>query len=77
MSSISVAEYSEEMQNAYDFAYRNGITTMDSIDKADMEGNLTRIAMAKMMSQYAINVLDKIPDNTKKCTFDDVSQELE
>ena len=77
MSSISVAEYSEEMQDAYDFAYKNGITTMDSIDQADMEGNLTRIAMAKMMSQYAINVLDKIPDNTKKCAFDDVSQELE
>ena len=77
MSSISVAEYSEEMQDAYDFAYKNGITTMDSIDQADMEGNLTRIAMAKMMSQYAINVLDKIPDNQKKCTFDDVSQELE
>jgi hypothetical protein len=45
------------MQRAYEFAYKHGITTMDSIEKADMEGPLTRIAMAKMLSYYAINVL--------------------
>jgi hypothetical protein len=30
---------------------------MDSINKANMNGRLTRIEMAKMLSKYAINVL--------------------
>jgi hypothetical protein len=30
---------------------------MPTIQKADMDGKLTRIAMAKMLSQYAMNVL--------------------
>ena len=39
------------------FAYKNGITTMPTILLADMYGPLDRISMAKMLSQYAINVL--------------------
>ena len=49
--------YSDEMKKAYEFAYKHGITTMPTIEEADMEGPLTRIAMAKMLSQYAMNVL--------------------
>jgi hypothetical protein len=49
--------YTVEFHNAYDFAFKNGITTMDSIGNAEMNSPLTRIAMAKMLSQYAINVL--------------------
>jgi hypothetical protein len=30
--------YSPELQDAYQFAFQNSITTMDSIDKADMNG---------------------------------------
>jgi hypothetical protein len=30
---------------------------MDSIDNADMDSPLNRIAMAKMLSNYAINIL--------------------
>ena len=70
--------YSKEMNDAYQFAYKNGITTMPSIDEADMTGWLTRIAMAKMLSQYAINVLGKTPDTTKVVpNFPDVSAELD
>ncbi|MBO4516976.1 hypothetical protein J5751_06200 [bacterium] len=65
------------MNNAYEFAFRAGITTMESIEEANMEGSLTRIAMAKMLSQYAINVLGKKPDTNKKCEFGDVSAELD
>jgi hypothetical protein len=32
--------------------------------------------MAKMLSQYAINVLGKIPDTSKSIEFDDVSSKL-
>ena len=61
--------YSEEFQKAYDFAYKNGITTMDSIDKANMNGYITRAEMAKMISNYAKNILWKTPDTSKACLF--------
>ena len=68
--------YSREFNNAYTFAYKNWITTMDSIDKADMNGWLNRIAMAKMLSSYAMNVLGKKPANIVVPDFPDVSNEL-
>ncbi len=61
--------YSEEFQKAYDFAYKNEITTMDSIDKANMNGYITRAEMAKMITNYAKNILWKTPDTTKSCLF--------
>ena len=67
----------DEFKDAYDFAFENWITTMDNIEKANMEGWLTRIAMAKMLSQYAINILKKTPDTNKECKFSDVSEELD
>ncbi len=72
-NSTTSSTYSPEFQEAYEFAHEKWITTMSTIQKADMNGKLTRIAMAKMLSQYAINILWKTPDisNTKK--FDDVS----
>ena len=70
-------DYSDEMNEAYQYAFQNKITTMDSIEKAYMEWNLTRIAMAKMLSQYAINVLWKTPDTTRYNKFADVSDALD
>ena len=66
-----------EFHYAYDFAFANKITTMPSIQEADMYGKLNRIAMAKMLSQYAINILGKTPDTNKECKFGDVSAELD
>jgi hypothetical protein len=37
-----------------------------------MDITITRAEMAKMMSQYAMNVLDKVPDTNKVCTFSDI-----
>jgi len=74
---ITLADkYSTEYQDAYRYAYTNWITTVKTIDKADMNWTLTRIAMAKMMSQYAMNVLWLEPDTTKKCAFKDVPSSL-
>ncbi len=71
-------DFSKEFNDAYQFAYKNWITTMPSIEEADMYGPLTRIAMAKMLSQYAINVLGKTPDTTKVVpTFPDVDAKLD
>ncbi len=68
---------STEFQQAYKFAYENWITTMDTIDKADMEWWLTRIAMAKMLSQYAVNVLWQKPANIIVPNFSDIPKELD
>ena len=74
--SVAFANYSMEEKQAYNYAHLNGITTMDSIDKANMWWNLTRIAMAKMLSQYAINILGKAPANTIVPDFPDVDDKL-
>ena len=66
-----------EMYRAYEFAYKNGITTMPTILEADMYGPLDRISMAKMLSQYAINVLKRTPDTSIEVpVFPDVTPEL-
>ena len=65
------SEYNAELQQAYKWAYGNKITTMDSIDKANMKWNITREEMAKMISNFATNILWKTPDTTKPCLFID------
>jgi len=68
--------YSEEFQQAYKFAYENWITSRPTIQEAEMDWKITRIAMAKMLSQYAINVLWIKPDETRVNKFNDVSDDL-
>ena len=69
--------YSKEMNDAYEYAHNNWITTTNSIEKAKMNSPLTRIAMAKMLSYYAINVLGQNPDTTKWTPlFNDVTSKM-
>lgn len=68
--------YTREINNAYHFAYINWITTMNNIETANMNWTLKRIEMAKMLSQYAINVLWKQPNTSKNIKFNDVPLEL-
>ncbi len=76
-SSVS-SNYSQEIINAYEFAHSNWITTKSTIQKANMNWNLTRIQMAKMLSQYAINVLWKEPDISKwTIKFNDVTSKMD
>ena len=65
-------EYSQELQDAYDWAYGKGVTTMSPIDNANMYGAITRAEMAKMLSVYAKEVLGNTPDTSKACTFSDI-----
>ena len=62
-------EYSQELKDAYSWAYQNWITTQPDIDSANMKWNITREEMAKMISNYAKNILWKTPDTTKSCLF--------
>ena len=67
-----------EMHEAYEFAKENWITTMPTILDADMYGPLDRIAMAKMLSNYATNVLGKTPDTTREVpNFPDINEQLD
>ena len=67
-----------ENEQAYDFAHTYGITTKNSVENAKMNSPLTRIQMAKMLSQYAINVLWKEPDVSKWIVrFNDVSNDMD
>jgi len=81
LSSFSVAylgsasDYSQELQDAYNYAYSIGITTMPTINAANMHGNLIRSHMAKMMVEYAKNVLGKTPNTSLPCTFNDIAHQ--
>ncbi|MDD3262208.1 MAG: S-layer homology domain-containing protein, partial [Candidatus Absconditabacteria bacterium] len=71
------AAYSDELNGAYDYAYGMGITTMSSIDNADMYGSLTRIALAKMVSNYVLELGLQTADTSAECSFADVSATLD
>jgi len=40
-----------------------------------MDGKIIRDQMAKMITQFAIKVLNKKPDTTLACTFADIKNE--
>ncbi len=71
------SSYSKELNAAYQFSYRNWITTQPTIKDAKTDGKLTRIQMAKMLSYYAMNVLWQEPDLSRWNVFRDVSRKLD
>lgn len=73
----NAASYDAELTEAYAYAKNKWITTMTSIDNADMYGNLTRVAMAKMVANYVLDLGLQELDTTKECTFPDVSASLD
>ena len=74
--SLVNAGYVEEYSSAYTWAFNNWITTQNTFDKANMYWSISRIELSKMISNYAINVLNKKPDTSKKCKFNDISDNL-
>ena len=78
MSEKQNSSFSNEFYDAYEFAYKHWITTKPTIKEAQMYWKLTRIEMAKMLSQYAIKVLWKIPDvSLWSQSFIDVSKSMD
>lgn len=72
---ISNSSYSKELVDAYVYAYQIGITTVNNINKAQLTSPLLRKHLAKMISNYAMNVLKKVPDTSRSCTFGDMAKE--
>ena len=58
-----------EQIKAYYRSYNNSITTQESVREANLDWKITREEMAKMISNYVINILWKAPDTTKSCFF--------
>lgn len=73
----NAASYDAELTEAYAYAKNKWITTMTSIDNADMYGNLTRVAMAKMVANYVLDLGLQELDTDKECNFPDVSASLD
>ena len=69
--------FTREKYNAYKFWYKYWLTTANSIENANMEWEITRAALAKMMANFAKSILQKTPDSKKSCTFNDVSTDLD
>ena len=67
--------YSPELNGAYSFAYANAITTIADCEKANLNGDLLRSHMAKMMSNFAINTLGLKPNTGAVCEFTDMDSE--
>ena len=49
--------FTKEQKDAYTFAFKNGITNMNTIDKANMDWYIKRGHLAKMVVNYVTNVL--------------------
>lgn len=75
VGSIFGSTYSAEFNNAYLWAYAHSITTMNTIQKANMESTLLRSHMAKMISSFAILLGGFVPDTSKQCTFGDTAHQ--
>lgn len=72
---ITDSPYDDEMNQAYLFAFENGITTQPTIKKANMDWDLIRSHMAKIMANYATKVLGKSPNTWIMCEFNDIANE--
>lgn len=55
------------------YAHAHGITTMDTCVKARMKDSLTRGEAAKIITNFAVNLLDMAPDANITCAFKDMA----
>lgn len=72
---IENSKYSEELNQAYVYACNVWITTMPSIQQADIMWPLIRKHLAKMIGEFSIKVLWNKPDKNKVCNFNDMWNE--
>jgi hypothetical protein len=72
---VSSSPYSAELTQAFSYAYDIGITTKCPITEANIGGQLQRNHFTKMITEFAIKVLDKTPDTKLSCTFADTTNE--
>ena len=64
--------FTAEENEAYAFAFANKITTMPTIEQANMKWKIIRAEIAKMFANW-VKSLGYEPDTSKTCKFDDIS----
>ncbi len=69
--------YNKELTDAYSYAFGVKITTVPNIERANLTGVLIRSHLSKMMSEYAMKVLWKTPDTSRKCVFKDMEDQTD
>lgn len=76
LESLKTSSYETEWNNAYLFARAYGITTMPTVQSADMMRKLTRAELAKMMSVFTLKFTErKAVENKVGCdVFADKNQ---
>ncbi len=75
IGNITWSPYSTELNNAYLWAYAHSITTMNTIQSANMWWTLLRAHMAKMISSFAILLGGAVPNTNLSCTFADTANQ--
>lgn len=73
--SINGSHFSTELNAAYLYAYSIGITTLPTVQQADLTGTLIRKHLAKMISSFAITQMWKVPNTGMQCNFIDMNNE--
>ena len=68
-------KYPKDLLEAFTWAYQHQITTVCPIEKANLDGALLRRHMAKMISEFAIQILGMKPDLKKTCNFADINDQ--
>lgn len=68
-------KYPKDLLDAFAWAYQYKITTICPIEKANLDGALLRRHMAKMISEFAIQILGMKPDLKKTCKFADIADQ--
>lgn len=63
---VENSDYSQELIDAFQFAYGQWITTMCPIENANLTWTLLRKHLAKMITEYAVTIVWLYPDITKK-----------
>ena len=58
-ATILTNKYNDEVKNAYKWAYENDITSIEILENARPESELLRWQMAKILVNYAVNILWK------------------
>ncbi len=72
---ITWSPFSAELNDAYQYAYSIWITSMSTIKAANMTWTLQRSHLAKMIVNYATDVLNMEPDTSKTCNFTDIDSQ--
>ena len=76
ITDADIKKFWDEQIEAYKWAFKQWITTMDTVEKARLDQRLTRAELAKMMIVYIQKIKKITPLKTDEPKYDDVDASL-